>query len=95
MHCDPFKNYCAPSTIISRLVLFLWKTVEIDPLGHVRVVEALQNFVQKCDPMLLPEFHIHIAGVPHNVMLEFTLLSYCLRRSSFKMSVARGALSPS
>ena len=27
----------------------LWQTVEIGPLGHVRVVEALQNFVQKCD----------------------------------------------
>ena len=27
-------------------------------------------------------------------MLEFTLLGYCLRRSSFKLQVARGALSP-
>ena len=58
----PFKIYCAPPTIISQLVLFLWQTVEIDPLGHVSV-EALQNFVQKCDPMILPEFHIYIARV--------------------------------
>ena len=27
-------------------------------------------------------------------MLEFTLLGYCLRRSSFKLRVARVALSP-
>ena len=27
-------------------------------------------------------------------MLEFTLLGYCLRRSSFKLRVARRALSP-
>ena len=59
----PFKIYCAPPSIISQLVLFLWQTVEIDPLGHVRVVEALQNFVQKCDPMTSSEVHIHIAGV--------------------------------
>ena len=44
-----FKIYCASISITSQLVLFLWQTVEIDPLGHVRVVEALQNFVQKCD----------------------------------------------
>ena len=48
----PFKIYCASPSITSQLVLFLWQTVEIDPLGHVRVVEGLQNFVQKCD-----EFH--------------------------------------
>jgi hypothetical protein len=59
----PFKIYCASPPITSQLVLFLWKTVEIDPLGHVRVVEALQNFVKKCDLVILPEFHIHIAGV--------------------------------
>ena len=46
----PFKIYCASQTIISQLVLFLWKTVEIGPLGHARV-EALQNLVQKCDPV--------------------------------------------
>ena len=46
----PFKIYRASPSITSQLVLFLWQTVEIDPLGHVRVVEALQNFVQKCDP---------------------------------------------
>ena len=38
-----FKIYCAPPSITSQLVLFLWQTVEIGPLGHVRVVEALQN----------------------------------------------------
>ena len=57
------KIYCASPSITSQLVLFLWQTVEIDPLGHVRVVEALQNFVQKCDPVTLLGIHIHIAGV--------------------------------
>ena len=47
----PFEIYWAPPTVISQLVIFLWQTVEIGPLGHVRVVEALQNFVQKCDPV--------------------------------------------
>ena len=56
-------RYCAPLTIISQLVLFLWQTVEIEPLGHVRAVDALQNFVQKCDPVTLSGIHIHIAGV--------------------------------
>ena len=51
----PSKNYCASPSITSQLVLFLWQTVEIDPLGHVRVVEALQNFVQKYDPVILSE----------------------------------------
>ena len=59
----PFKIYCASPSITSQLVIFLWQTVEIDPLGHARVVEALQNFVQKCDPVLFSEIHIHIAGV--------------------------------
>ena len=59
----PFNIYCAPPSIISQLVLILWQTVEIDLLGHVRVVEALQNFVQKRDPLILSEIHIHIAGV--------------------------------
>ena len=58
----PIKIYCASPSITSQLVLFLWQTVEIDPLGHVRVVEALQNFVQKCDPVILSEIHIHVAG---------------------------------
>ena len=57
----PFKTYYASPSITSQLVLFLWQTVEIDPLGHVRVVEALQNFVHKCDPVILTEIHIHIA----------------------------------
>ena len=39
----PFKIYCASPSITSQLVLFLWQTVEIDQLGHVRVDEALQN----------------------------------------------------
>ena len=59
----PFKIYCAYPPITSQLVLFLWKTVEIGPLGHMRVVEDLQNFVQKCDPVTLSGIHIHIAGV--------------------------------
>ena len=58
----PFKIYCAPPSITSQLVLFLWQIVEIDPLGHVRVVEALQNFVQKCDLVTLSGIHIHMAG---------------------------------
>ena len=56
------KSIDSPFTT-SQLVLFLWQTVEIDPLGHVRVVEALQDFVQKCDPVILSGIHIHIAGV--------------------------------
>ena len=56
-----FKIYCASPSITSQLVLYLWKTVEIGPLGHVRVVEALQNFVQKCNHVTLSG--IHIAGV--------------------------------
>ena len=59
---QPFKIYCAPPTITSQLVLLLCQTVKIDPLGRVRVVEALQNFVQKCDPVIFSEVHIHIAG---------------------------------
>ena len=59
----PFKIYCASPPITSQLVLFLWKTVVIGPLGHVRVVEALQNFVQKCDPVTLLGIRIHLAGV--------------------------------
>ena len=43
----PFKIYCASPSLTSQIVLFLWQTVEIGQLGHVRVVEALQNFVQK------------------------------------------------
>ena len=58
-----FKTYCAPPSITSQLVLFLWQTVEIVPLGHVRVVEVLQNFVRKCDPVALSGIRIYIAGV--------------------------------
>ena len=36
----PFKIYYAPPTIISQLVVCLWQTIEIDPLGHVRVTRA-------------------------------------------------------
>ena len=32
--------------------------------------------------------------VRYSIVLEFTLLGHCLRRSSFKMWVAHGALSP-
>ena len=42
MHCDLLRSIVLPH-ITSQLVLFLWQTVEIGPLGHVRVVEALQN----------------------------------------------------
>ena len=37
----PLKIYCASPFITSQPVLFMWKTIEIGPLGHVRVVEAL------------------------------------------------------
>ena len=53
----PFKIYCASPSITSQLVLFLWQTVNVDPLG----LEALQNFVKKCDTVTLSG--IHIAGV--------------------------------
>ena len=59
---QPFKINCASPPITSQLVLFLWQTVEIGPMGHVRV-EALQNFVKKCDPVILSGIRIHIAGV--------------------------------
>ena len=59
----PFNIYCASPPITSQLILFLWQTVEIGPLGLVRVAEALQKFVQKCDPVTLLGIHIHIAGV--------------------------------
>ena len=59
----PFKIYCTSPSITFLLVLFLWQTVEINPLGHARIVETLQNFVQNCDPVILSEIHIHIAGV--------------------------------
>ena len=52
-----FPAYYFPASPI------LWQTVEVGPLGHVRVVEALQNFVQKCDPVELSGIRIHIAGV--------------------------------
>ena len=52
MNSDLLRSI-VPPPIISQLVLFLRQTVEIDPLGHLRVVEALQNFVQKCDPVTL------------------------------------------
>ena len=57
MHCDLLRSIVFPH------LLFLWQTVEIDPQGHVRVIEALQIFVQKCDPVTLSEIHIHITGV--------------------------------
>jgi len=59
----PFKVYYASPPITSQLVLFLWQTVEIGPLGNVRVVEVLQNFVQKCDSVTLSGIRIHIASV--------------------------------
>ena len=31
----PFKTYCTSPSITSQLVLHLWQTVEIGPLGHV------------------------------------------------------------
>ena len=65
-----FKVYCASPSITSQLVLFLWQTIKIDPLGHVRVVEALQNFVQKCDHVTLSGIHIHIAGVHSFIAVE-------------------------
>ena len=60
----PFKIYCASPSVTSQLVLFLWQTVEIGPLKFVRVVEALQNFVQKwsLQPDALRPFKIHCAS---------------------------------
>ena len=43
----PFKIYCAPPTIISQLFPFVWQTVEIHTLGHVRVVKTLQYMLLK------------------------------------------------
>ena len=72
-----FRIYCASPFITSQLVLFLWQTIEIDPLGHVRVIEALQNFVQKCDPVTLSEIHIHIAvSLPLRHLLNKEFMSF-------------------
>ena len=51
MHIDLLRSIVLPS-LTSQVVLSLWLTLEIDPLGHVRVVEALQNFVKNCDPVI-------------------------------------------
>ena len=40
---QPFKIYCASPSITSQLVLFLCQTVEIGPLGHVRVSSAVRQ----------------------------------------------------
>jgi hypothetical protein len=39
----PFMIYCASPSIIAQIVLFLWQTVEIDPLGHVRAQLAIYH----------------------------------------------------
>ena len=39
----PFKIYCAPPTTTYQLVLFLWQTVEINPLGHLRVYQICSS----------------------------------------------------
>ena len=65
MHCDLLRS------ITSELILCLWQTVEIGPLGHVRFVEAFQNFVQKCDPMTLSRIQIHIAGAQQFIALFY------------------------
>ena len=66
MHCDLSR-----SIVLPHLVLFLWQNVEIGPLGHVRVVEALQNFAQKCDPVIFSGIHIHMLK---HVLLEILVL---------------------
>ena len=40
---QPFKIYCASPPITSQQVIFLWQTIEIGPLGHMRVIEALKK----------------------------------------------------
>ena len=72
----PFKIYCASPSINSKLVLFLWQTIEIDPLGHVKVVEALQNFVQKYDSVILPEFHIHQQGQYYTLLSQWRVFEW-------------------
>ena len=83
----PFKIYWAPPTIISQLVLFLWQPIKIDPLGHVRVVAALQNFVQKCNPAILSQKLIRLqAQIPFLRRQEFALNSesHTFRKTNFK-----------
>ena len=41
----PFKIYCASPPVTSQLVLFLWQTVEIGPLGHVRVNYTVKKLI--------------------------------------------------
>ena len=59
----PFKIYYTSPPNTSQLVLFLWQTVEIGPLEHVRIDKALQNFVQKCDHVTLSGINTHVEGV--------------------------------
>ena len=59
----PFKIYCASPPIAFQLVILLWQTVAIGPVGYVRVVKAVQNFVQKCESVTFSGILIHIAGV--------------------------------
>ena len=69
------------------MVLFLWQTIEIDPLGHVRVVAALQNFVQNCNPAILSQKLIRLqAQIPFLRRQEFALNSesHTFRKTNFK-----------
>ena len=53
----PFEIYFAPPTIISQLVLFLWQTVEIDPLGRLL---KLPKLCQKMRPRdIVRDSHSH------------------------------------
>ena len=105
-HCRHGRDICLPARAliamwISNYDVFIYKyfivgqTVEIDPLGHVRVVEALQNSVQKCIPVILSEIHIHIAGVQvslpsrhllHKGFMSFPILCKCPYRSRCPVS---------
>ena len=83
----PFKIYCASPPITSQLVIFLWQTLQIGPLGRVRVVEALQ----KCDPVTLSGIRIHIAGVlyliiKHHDVMYIIHLHLCIKHFNYTCS---------
>ena len=73
----PFKIYCASPSITSQLVLFLWQTVEINPLGHLRVYQI-------CSSESAPFFRrAHWGpGYPTRLIVSRSLAAYRSERSS-------------
>ena len=87
----PFKIYCSSPSTTSQLVLFLWRTVEINPLGHVRVVEALKNCRKmrprdivwdshshsRCSTVSLPLWHLHKGFMSFPILCKWPYRPIC------------------